>query len=78
MQHLAFHLVMNDEIVQQDNFCDMVFSVDHIISYASKFFTLNIGDIIFMGTPAGVGQVNGGDKLQGFLQGNKVLEVEVK
>jgi acylpyruvate hydrolase len=78
VQHLAFHLVMNDEIVQQGNSCDMVFSVDHIISYASKFFTLNIGDIIFMGTPAGVGQVNGGDKLQGFLQGNKVLEVEVK
>jgi 2-keto-4-pentenoate hydratase/2-oxohepta-3-ene-1,7-dioic acid hydratase in catechol pathway len=78
VQNLPFNLRLNDEVVQDDNSKSMIFSVDHIIAYASNYFTLNIGDIIFTGTPAGVGQVNGGDKLEGYLAGEKLLEVYVK
>ena len=56
----------------------MIFTVDKIIAYVSKFFTINIGDLIFTGTPAGVGPVAPGDKLEGVMQGNMVLEVEIK
>jgi len=78
VHNLAFQLQKNGETVQDGHTRNMIFSVDQIITYVSKFFTLNIGDMIFTGTPAGVGPVFGGDKLEGFLQGNKVLEVEIK
>ncbi len=78
VHNLAFLLHKNGVTVQEGHTRDMIFSIDQIIAYVSKFFTLNIGDFIFTGTPAGVGPVNGGDKLEGYMQGNKVLEVEVK
>jgi 2-keto-4-pentenoate hydratase/2-oxohepta-3-ene-1,7-dioic acid hydratase in catechol pathway len=78
VNNLAFQLELNGNMVQEGHTRSMIFTVDQIIAYASKFFTLNIGDLIFTGTPAGVGQVNGGDKLDGILQGNKVLHVEVR
>ena len=56
----------------------MIFTIDHIIAYVSRFFTLNIGDLLYTGTPAGVGPVTTGDKLEGYLQGNKVLDVDIK
>ncbi len=78
VHNIAFVLYKNGEMVQKGHTRDMIFSVDKIIAYVSKFFTLNIGDLIFTGTPAGVGPVLPGDKLEGYMQGNKVLEVEVK
>ncbi len=75
---LDFQLKLNDSVVQDGHTRDMIFNIDKIIAYASQFFTLNIGDLIFTGTPAGVGPVKIGDKLEGYLQGNKVLDVDVK
>jgi 2-keto-4-pentenoate hydratase/2-oxohepta-3-ene-1,7-dioic acid hydratase in catechol pathway len=56
----------------------MLFSFDKIISYASQFFTLQTGDFIYTGTPAGVGPVKIGDRLQGFLEGENVFDFEIK
>ena len=78
VHNLAFQLKLNDEMVQDGHTRNMIFTVDHIIAYVSRFFTINIGDLVFTGTPAGVGPVNAGDKLEGYLQGNKVLDVDVK
>jgi len=75
---LPFQLKKNGETVQDGNTGDMIFTVDKIIAYISKYFTLNIGDLLFTGTPAGVGPVTVNDKLEGYLQGNKVLEVEIR
>ena len=56
----------------------MVFNINTIIAYVSKFMTLKIGDLIFTGTPAGVGPVSIGDKLEGFQDGEKMFEVKIK
>ena len=68
----------NGEIVQRSNANEMVFSIDQIISYVSKFITLKIGDLIFTGTPAGVGSVRIGDKLEGFINKERVFSLNVK
>lgn len=73
-----FHLDINGKTVQKGNSKDMIHPVDHIVSYISKFFTLKTGDIIFTGTPVGVGRVNINDHLEGWLNGEKVLEFNVK
>ena len=75
---LSFRLDINGTTVQEGNTTDMIFSVDKVIAYSTQYFTINIGDMLFTGTPAGVGPVNKGDKLEGYLMGEKVLEVEVK
>ena len=68
----------NGETVQKSNANEMVFSIDQIISYVSKFITLKIGDLIFTGTPAGVGSVRIGDKLEGFINKEKVFSLNIK
>jgi len=73
---IALH--KNKEVVQQANTQTMIRSVDHLIAYASKFFTLKIGDVLFTGTPAGVSRVSAEDKLIGFLEGQEVLNIKVK
>lgn len=78
VSNLSFQLMKNGELVQDGHTRNMIFPVDEIIAYVSRFFTINIGDYIFTGTPAGVGPVFPDDKLEGILQGNKVLEVEIK
>jgi acylpyruvate hydrolase len=78
VSNLAFQLKLNGETVQDGHTRNMIFTVDHIITYVSQFFTLHIGDMIFTGTPAGVGKVKPEDKLEGYLQGNKVLDVMIK
>ncbi|HOH74446.1 MAG TPA: fumarylacetoacetate hydrolase family protein [Paludibacteraceae bacterium] len=78
IQELSFYLQLNDKTVQQGNTKDMIFSVDAIIAYVSQFFTLKIGDLIFTGTPAGVGQIAKNDHLQGYLQGNRLLNFYIK
>lgn len=73
-----FRLELNGNTVQQGNSDDMLFSVDRIISYVSQFFTLKHGDLIFTGTPAGVGPLGVGDQMEAFLEGEKVLRCRVK
>lgn len=78
LQGLSFHLDINGETVQSGNSRDMIYTVDRIIAYISRFFTLKIGDLIFTGTPAGVGPVKINDHLQGYLKERKLLDFRVK
>ncbi len=78
IDNLAFHLNINGQTVQQGCTADMLFSVDKIIAYVSRFFTLKIGDLIYTGTPAGVGPVHIGDHLEGFLGEKKLLDFHVR
>lgn len=78
IQNLNFHLDINDNTVQQGNTKDMLFRVDQIIEYISQFFTLKIGDLLFTGTPVGVGPVKVGDHLTGYLENEKVLDFYVR
>jgi acylpyruvate hydrolase len=76
--NIEFGLRKNDAVVQKGNSGDMIFSIDHVISYVSKFVTLKIGDLIFTGTPEGVGPVAIGDELVGSLGDNDVLVIPIK
>lgn len=78
IQHLNFHLEINHHRVQQGNTNEMIYTVDRIISYISQFFTLKIGDLIFTGTPAGIGPVAIDDHLQGYIEEEKLLDFKVK
>lgn len=78
VNQLSFHLDMNGQTVQQGNTADMLFSVDQIIAYVSRFFTLKIGDLIYTGTPVGVGPVSIGDHLEGYLGERKLLDFHVR
>ena len=77
-KNIQFHLELNGEVVQQGSSLDMIFSVDTIISYLSRFITLKMGDLIYTGTPAGVGPVKIGDHLVGYLEDKKMLDFRVK
>lgn len=78
VDNIHFHLNINGEKVQEGNTREMIWNVDKIISYISRFFTLKIGDILFTGTPVGVGPVKIGDHLQGYIQHQKLLDFKVK
>ena len=78
IQDLHFHLDINGQTVQRGHTADMLFKVDEIVAYVSRFFTLKMGDLIYTGTPVGVGQVKEGDHLEGYLEGEKVLEFNVR
>ena len=78
LKNISFSLKKNDEIVQSGNSSDMIFSFEQIISYLSKRFTLKKGDLIFTGTPAGVGKINIGDKYQAYIENQLLLSLEVK
>ncbi len=78
MDELSFSLKKNDETVQEGLTKLMLYSVDELIAYISKFFTLKIGDIIFTGTPAGVGKVQPEDKLKAYLEGEELLHIKIK
>ncbi len=73
-----FHLLKNKEVVQKANSQDMIFSFDALIANISNYFSLNIGDIIFTGTPAGVGECVVGDELDAYLEDKSLLCFEVK
>lgn len=77
MDDLDFTLLKNGEQVQIGNTKDMIHSIDKIVAYASQFFTLKTGDLIFTGTPAGVGRVDIGDTLIGKLEGEDLLNVSI-
>ncbi len=78
IQNLNFRLDVDGQTVQQGWTGDMMFSVDRIVSYVSQFFTLKTGDLIFTGTPVGVGPVHENQLLEGYLEDRKVLELKVK
>ncbi len=78
MQNLNFRLDIDGQTVQKGWTGDMMFSVDRIISYVSRYFTLKTGDLIFTGTPVGVGPVHENQLLEGFLEDRKVLELKIK
>lgn len=75
---LSFHLEKNGETVQQGTTEDMIFSIDRIIAYVSQFMTLKKGDLIYTGTPAGVGPIAIGDELAGFIGEREMLSVRIK
>lgn len=78
LDNINFHLENNGNVVQQGNTSFMLWKIDALIEYVSKYFTLKIGDIIFTGTPAGVAKVNPNDELSGFLENKKVFSIKVK
>ncbi|MBR7017562.1 MAG: fumarylacetoacetate hydrolase family protein [Prevotella sp.] len=78
IQALHFHLDINGKTVQEGCSSDMLFKVDELISYISQWFTLKTGDLLYTGTPAGVGPVHIDDHLEGWLEERKVLEFNVK
>lgn len=78
VQNLNFHLLLNGKKVQEGNSGDMLFPIDCIIAHVSKFITLRTGDIIFTGTPVGVGPVHINDHLEGYLEGQKLFDFNVK
>ena len=78
VQNLDFHLTIDDKEVQRGHTSDMLFQVDEIIAYVSRFMTLKIGDLLFTGTPVGVGPVSIGQHLQGYLGEEKVLDFNIR
>jgi 2-keto-4-pentenoate hydratase/2-oxohepta-3-ene-1,7-dioic acid hydratase in catechol pathway len=75
---IKFRMDLNDKTVQNGNSKDMIFSFEKIISYVSQFIYLKMGDILFTGTPAGVGKVNIGDRITAFLEDRKMLDFMIK
>lgn len=78
VQNMSFHLDINGNTVQEGCTCDMLYKIDELISYISQFFTLKTGDILYTGTPVGVGPVKIDDHLEGYLEGRKVLDFNCK
>ena len=78
IQAIHFHLDINGQTVQEGCTSDMLYKVDEIIAYISQFYTLKTGDILYTGTPAGVGPVHIDDHLEGYLEDRKVLEFNCK
>jgi 2-keto-4-pentenoate hydratase/2-oxohepta-3-ene-1,7-dioic acid hydratase in catechol pathway len=75
---VPFKLDIDEKTVQQGNTADMLFKTNEIIEYISRFITLKMGDLIFTGTPAGVGKVEINNRLQGYVNDKKLLDFEIK
>ena len=78
IRNLPFGLELNGQVVQKGNTRDLVFSFEELIAYVSRYFTLKMGDLIFTGTPAGVGPVKIGDHLSAYIQEKTLLDFRVK
>ena len=78
LNNISFSLKRNDELVQSGNTQNMLWHIDELIAYVSQFFTLKIGDIIFTGSPAGVGPVQADDMLTGFIENEEFFKIKVK
>ncbi len=78
LEKTKFQLFQNEEVVQDGNTNAMLWKIDELIAYVSQFFTLKKGDIIFTGTPAGVGRVKENDTLRGTLEGKEAFSVKIK
>lgn len=77
-KNILFSMKKNGEIVQAGNTRDMIHSFDQIIAHVSNYFSLNIGDVIFTGTPKGVGECSVGDELEGFLGDEPMFKIKVQ
>tara|TARA_R110002074_G_scaffold199833_2_gene367635 strand:- start:518 stop:1129 length:612 start_codon:yes stop_codon:yes gene_type:complete len=78
VNNINFSLKKNDEVVQSGNTQLMLWKINELIEYVSKYFTLKIGDIIFTGTPAGVGKVFANDKLKGYIENEELFSIKIK
>lgn len=78
IQKIDFRLDINGQTVQKGNSKDMIFPINELIAYVSRFFTVKIGDILFTGTPAGVGKVAIGDRLEGYIFDKKMFDFNIK
>ncbi len=78
IENINFRLFKNGELVQNGYSADMIFNINKIISYISKFITLKLGDIIFTGTPSGIGQIKINDRIEGWLENKKMLDFMIK
>lgn len=78
LNDINFSLSLNNSIMQTGNSKNMIFSFDQIISYISKYYTLRVGDLIYTGTPSGVGKVERGDSISCFINSNEMLKVNIK
>jgi len=78
IQAIHFHLDINGKTVQEGCTSDMLYKVDELVAYVSRWFTLKTGDLIYTGTPAGIGAVNIDDHLTGWIEDRKVMEFNVK
>ncbi|MFZ2340874.1 MAG: fumarylacetoacetate hydrolase family protein [Bacteroidales bacterium] len=78
IRNLDFRLEINDKIVQQGNTSDMIFGIDELISYISQYFTLKTGDLIFTGTPSGVGPLRRNDHLVAWIGDESLLDFMIK
>jgi len=78
LEDINFSLNLNNSLMQKGNSKNMIFSFDQIISYISKYYTLRAGDLIYTGTPSGVGKVEIGDSLSCFINGREMLNVNIK
>ena len=78
VKDIKFSLNKNGKEVQHGNSADMLFDIDRIIAYISQFVTLKIGDLIYTGTPAGVGKIAIGDEFEAFIEGRSMLKMRVK
>jgi fumarylpyruvate hydrolase len=76
--NIDFHLDINGKRVQTGNSADMIFSIDEIIEYVSRYFTLKTGDLIFTGTPEGVGPLRINDRLEGYIGNRKLIDFRIK
>jgi 2-keto-4-pentenoate hydratase/2-oxohepta-3-ene-1,7-dioic acid hydratase in catechol pathway len=77
-REIHFGLYKNKELVQQGNSKEMIYDFDYLVSYISNFFSINIGDLIFTGTPKGVGEIVVGDEIEAFMEDESLLALEVK
>ena len=78
LENLSFQLLKNNKVVQDGNTKAMLWKIDELIGYVSQYFTLKKGDLIFTGTPAGVGKVSENDELTGIMEGEKSFQIKVK
>lgn len=78
VQTIRFHMDLNGKTVQEGFAGDMIFPIDELVAYTSKFFTLKIGDLLYTGTPKGVGKVQVGDRLEGYIFDKKMFDFKVK
>jgi len=77
-QNIIFRLDLNGKKVQNGNSSEMIFNINELVSYVSRFFTIKIGDLLFTGTPAGVGKVTIGDRLEGYIFDKKMFDFYIK
>ncbi len=78
LDNISFSMTLNEQTVQKGNSQQMIFSIDEVISYVSQFVTLKMGDLIYTGTPDGVGPVKANDKLEGYIKGEKMFSLLIK